>query len=47
MTLSELMISPRIQEEYAEQIAIEDISMSSETDTELLKSNNINIGEIG
>ena len=46
MTLDNLMISESVQNRYAEQIAIEDICEDSATDNELLKSNNINIGEI-
>lgn len=46
MTLDRLMISGKAQDLYAEIIAIEDITEYDNTDTELLKSNSINIGEI-
>ena len=45
-SLDVLMIRTETQNLYAEIIAIEDISEGNETDGELLKTNNINIGEI-
>ena len=46
MTLDNLMINESVQDRYAEQIAIEDICESNTTDSELLKSKTINLGEI-
>jgi hypothetical protein len=46
MSLDNLFINNATQDLYAEIVAIEDISEGNETDSELLKSNNINIGEI-
>mgnify|MGYP003119531015 CR=1 FL=1 len=43
--LDKMGVNPEIQEQYAEQIAMEDISESNQECIELLKSN-INIGEI-
>jgi hypothetical protein len=44
--LDQIWINPHVQNLYAEIIAIEDISESNETDSELLKTNQPNIGEI-
>ena len=46
MSLDNLFISNAIQDLYAEIVAIEDISEGNETDSELLKSNKPNLGEI-
>ena len=46
MTLDNLMINDQTQNLYAEIIAIEDICECTDTDSELLKSNQPNIGEI-
>ena len=46
MILDQIWINPRIQDPYAEIIAIEDISEGNDTDSELLKTNQPNIGEI-
>ena len=43
--LDKMGVNPEIQDQYAEQIAMEDISQVNEGCIELLKSN-INIGEI-
>jgi len=45
-SLDVLMIRTETQNLYAEIIAIEDISEGNETDSELLKNNQPNIGEI-
>lgn len=46
MILDQMWINPYVQDLYAEIIAIEDISNVIDTDSELLKSNSVNIGEI-
>jgi len=46
MVLDQMWINPHVQDLYAEIIAIEDISESNDTDNELLKTNQPNIGEI-
>ena len=46
MQLDQIWINPRVQNLYAEIIALEDISKNNNTDSELLKTNQPNIGEI-
>ena len=46
MQLDQIWINPHVQNLYAEIIAIEDISEGNDTDCELLKTNQPNIGEI-
>ena len=46
MILDQIWINPHVQNLYAEIIALEDISEDSNTDSELLKTNQPNIGEI-
>ena len=46
MVLDQIWINPHVQDLYAEIIAIEDISEGNDTDSELLKTNQPNIGEI-
>ena len=46
MILDQIWINPHVQDLYAEIIAIEDISEGNDTDSELLKNNQPNIGEI-
>ena len=43
--LDRMGINPEMQDKYAEQIALEDISESNQECVELLKSN-VNIGEL-
>ena len=46
MILDQIWINPRVQDLYAEIIATEDIVAVYDTDCELLKTNQPNIGEI-
>ena len=44
--LDKMGVSDEAQDQYAQQIAVEDICCDNDTDSQLLQSNNINIGEI-
>ena len=46
MILDQMWINPKVQDLYAEIIATEDIVAVCDTDGELLKSSQPNIGEI-